>query len=125
MLTTRKDDDVFESPPGQTIEEILGDTPAKRSGRTRRKYTLDRRVVWKRKKLKKGLCPGCGEKKPPENKYFCNACLEVQRKSQRRRYGNKPWKPGSPGRPPLGSNYIGKRRAAQLKKQQKELNPDA
>ena len=49
---------------------------------------------------KRGQCIRCGGR-PLETSNHCRECAEKIRLRTRQRQGNKPWKPGGPGRPPL------------------------
>lgn len=59
---------------------------------------------WRLRMKKKGRCTQCGEKKGKSRfTGVCNKCGEKKSAAQRRRRGNKAWKKGGPGHPPLSA----------------------
>ena len=76
---------------------------------------LDRRLRYKIKMYRQARCINCGAKRKDSLfKRLCAACGNDARTTRRKRLGTKPWKEGSPGRPPL-------RVMARLKMRQEEL----
>ena len=64
--------------------------------------TMDRRLKWKIRRFRKGLCTACG--KPREDSPYsmvCKLCGTKHKERARKKQGSSTWKLGSPGRPPL------------------------
>jgi hypothetical protein len=63
---------------------------------------VDRRLRYKIRMFRKKRCVNCGQKRKDSLfKRLCKACGAAERVTRRKRLGWKPWKEGSPGRPPL------------------------
>lgn len=66
--------------------------------------TMTRQKRWKVVRYRMGKCVNCGQnRKPSPYKRLCSGCGEARKKKRRKARGNREWKPGSPGRPPLKS----------------------
>ena len=61
---------------------------------------MTRQGLWQKAQNKKGLCQACQSERY-RGSVFCLDHLRYQRNFRHRRYGTKPWKPGSRGRRPL------------------------
>ena len=59
---------------------------------------VSRQRRWQLRKQKAGLCTGCGSR-PPLSGDKCERCLNGLLKKVREKRGNRPWRPGSKGRP--------------------------
>jgi hypothetical protein len=55
-----------------------------------------------------GLCRSCKSPLAAGSVAFCEEHLLRHRENERRRTGNRAWRPGSPGRPPLEQRQVTK-----------------
>lgn len=63
---------------------------------------MTRQKRYKVVRFRMGLCVNCGDKRGESPfKRVCEDCGESKKTRSRRKLGSKPWKLGSPGRPPL------------------------
>lgn len=63
---------------------------------------MSRQKRYKVIRFRLGLCVNCGDERGGSVfKRFCKKCGENKKKKRRKKLGSKPWKAGSPGRPPL------------------------
>ena len=63
---------------------------------------LDRRLRYKVIRYRENKCVNCGQSRAESPfKKFCVACGESRKLRRRKKLNSKPWKAGSPGRPPL------------------------
>jgi hypothetical protein len=61
---------------------------------------LSKQRRWQLAKIAEGLCCQCG-KREIVGTALCGLCLKAIRLRTRKRQGNKPWRPGGKGRPPI------------------------
>lgn len=55
-------------------------------------------------RYREGNCVNCGDPRGTSKfKRLCEDCGESRKDLRRKKLGSKPWKAGSPGRPPLSS----------------------
>jgi len=68
-----------------------------------RKLGVSRQRVWQLQRTAEGLCQQCGVNPRSEHSTaFCVECQDSNRERNRKRIGSQPWRPGGPGRPPIG-----------------------
>lgn len=78
------------------VRRWLKDAPARRREK-KAVYLHNRREARK----KQGLCPDCGQ--PTSHGILCAECRAAANETRRRLFGQKPWRKGGRGRPPLSA----------------------
>jgi ribosomal protein L37E len=66
--------------------------------------SMERRKKYKVIRFRLGLCVNCGDERGDSLfKRICAKCGENKKKKRRKKLGSRPWKEGSPGRPPYAA----------------------